>query len=238
MKPRFCVILMLLTFELLVFVPNSFAQETSAEHVVRVVYFVPKDRQSQQDIDTKLDLLMKDAQQSYTEVMENHGFGRKTFPLETDKDGKVIVHHVTGSFPDVYYHTESFNKVEKEIRQWFDPTTNVYFTVLDVSTEYIDGAYCGQGADRGSYGGMSLMPASGVCFTVAIAARQTRVHLWNQTRSPQRSQSRPVFISLRLDGYIFLCCRMVECPPLLQRWRKCFQREHTHSDAFIRCISL
>ena len=172
MKPRFCVILMLLTFGLLVFVPNSFAQETSPEHVVRVVYFVPKDRQSQQDIDTKLDLLMKDAQQSYTEVMENHGFGRKTFPLETDKDGKVIVHHVTGSFPDVYYHTESFNKVEKEIRQWFDPTTNVYFTVLDVSTEYIDGAYCGQGADRRSYGGMSLMPASGVCFTVAIAARQ------------------------------------------------------------------
>ena len=172
MKTPLCSITTLLTFVTLTFVPNSFTQETSPEYVVRVIYFVPKDRQSQQDIDTQLDLLMKDVQQSYAEVMENHGFGRKTFPLETDNDGKVVVHHVKGLAPDVHYHTEAFSKVEKEIRQWFDPATNVYFVVLDVSTGRLDGAYCGQGSAYGSFGGMSVIPASGQCFNVAVAAHE------------------------------------------------------------------
>ena len=172
MKKALYLTLTLLSFVTLVFVPNSFTQEAQPENVVRVIYFLPKDRQPQQDIDTQLDLLMKDVQQSYAEVMENHGFGRKTFPLETDNDGKVVVHHVTGLFPDVYYHTEASAKVEKEVRLRFDLTTNVYFIVLDVSTEDIDGAYCGQASAHGSFGGMSLIPASGECFNVAVAAHE------------------------------------------------------------------
>ena len=39
MKTTLCFILTLLTFATLIFVPNSFAQETSPEYVVRVIYF-------------------------------------------------------------------------------------------------------------------------------------------------------------------------------------------------------
>ena len=171
MKTALCFILTLFTFVTLAFMPNSFAEDTQPENVVRVIYFLPKDRQPQQDIDTQLDLLMKDVHQSYAEVMENQGFGRKTFPLETDNDGKVVVHHVTGLAPDVYYHTEAYSKVEKEIRQWFDTTTNVYFVVLDVSTENIDGAACGQAGAHGSFGGMSVIPVGG-CLNVAVSAHE------------------------------------------------------------------
>ena len=171
MKTALCFILTLLTFVMLAFMPNSFAQGTQPENVVRVIYFLPKDRQPQQDIDTELDLLMKAVHQSYAEVMENQGFGRKSFPLETDNDGKVVVHHVTGLAPDVYYHTEAYSKVEKEIRQWFDPTTNIYFVVLDVSTENIDGAACGQAGAHGSFGGMSIIPVGG-CLNVAVSAHE------------------------------------------------------------------
>ena len=203
MKTPLCSITTLLTFVTLTFVPNSFTQETSPEYVVRVIYFVPKDRQSQQDIDTQLDLLMKDVQQSYAEVMENHGFGRKTFPLETDNDGKVVVHHVKGLAPDVHYHTEAFSKVEKEIRQWFDPTTNVYFVVLDVSTEDIDGAYCGQGGAYGSFGGMSVIPLGG-CLNLAVSAHELG-HTFGLAHDRLRNANR-ASSSYHTDGMVTSFC--------------------------------
>lgn len=43
----------------------------------------------------KLDVAMKLLQSLTAETMRNAGYGRKTFPLELDKDGKVVVHFVT-----------------------------------------------------------------------------------------------------------------------------------------------
>ena len=74
-------------------------------YTVRLIYFFPNDRTPQSDIDTKMDRLIKDAQQSFAEVMENHGFGRKTFQFEMDASGNAIVHHMTGQFSDAYYST-------------------------------------------------------------------------------------------------------------------------------------
>ena len=51
-----------------------------------------------------MDRLMKDVQQSYAEVMENHGFGGKTFRLETDTTGKAVVHKIVGQFVDANYY--------------------------------------------------------------------------------------------------------------------------------------
>ena len=148
---------------------------------VRVIYFLPNDRQPQPDIDTKIDRLIKDGQQSYAEVMENHGFGRKTFRLETDIDGKVVVHHVNGRFSDAYYHTDTYNKVVwQETTERFDLKHNIYLIVLDVSNAVIDG-YCGQAAATGPEGGGALIPAPNSrlqsehgwgCFNVAVAAHE------------------------------------------------------------------
>ena len=77
---------------------------------VRLIYFLPNDRTPQQDIDATLDELIKNVQLSYEEVMEYHGFGRRTFTLETDATGKAVVHHVKGKFNDEYYHTDTFRK--------------------------------------------------------------------------------------------------------------------------------
>ena len=146
--------------------------EVGEPRTVRMIYFLPNDRQPQPDIDAKLDTLIKDVQQSYAEVMEYHGFGRKTFPLETDSDGKTVVHHVNGRLPDGYYHTGSFGKVWEETVERFDPSANIYFVALDVSTETLDGAWCGQGAYHGSFGGLTVIPASGECFNVAVSAHE------------------------------------------------------------------
>ena len=140
---------------------------------VRLIYFLPKDRTPQQDIDAKMDELIKNVQLSYEEVMEYHGFGARTFALETDATGKAVVHHVKGKFNDEYYHTDTFRKViDEETAERFDPSRNIYIVVLEVSTEDIDG-YCGQGGSRGPEGGVALIPApdSG-CFSVAVAAHE------------------------------------------------------------------
>ena len=168
---------------------------------VRLIYFLPKDRTPQQDIDATMDEVMKNVQLSYEEVMEYHGFGARTFALETDATGKAVVHHVRGKFNDEYYHKDTFTKViDEETAEQFDLSANIYFVVLDVSTATIDG-YCGQGtALGGPEGGATLIPAPNSrrlrergwsCFNVAVAAHElghafglAHDHFRNATRSP------------------------------------------------------
>ena len=45
MKTALCFTLTLLIFVTIAFVPNNFAQDTDPKYVVRVIYFVPNDRQ-------------------------------------------------------------------------------------------------------------------------------------------------------------------------------------------------
>ena len=152
---------------------------------VRLIYFFPNDRTPQQDIDAKMDEVMKNVQLSYEEVMEYHGFGRRTFTLETDATGKAVVHHVRGKFNDEYYHTDTFNKViYEETAEQFDPSANIYLVVLDV----IDSP-CGLGGSFGPEGGVGLISAS--CFNVFVAAHElghafglAHDHFRNATRSP------------------------------------------------------
>ena len=167
---------------------------------VRLIYFLPRDRQPEPFIDRILDALIKDVQQSYAEQLENHGFGRRTFRYETDAIGKAVVHHVKGKFDDAYYHTDAFGKVIwTEVAEQFDRSRNVYLVLLDVSTATVDG-YCGQGASLGPEGGAVLVPAPNrvlqrergwSCFNVAVTAHElghafglAHDHLRNATRTP------------------------------------------------------
>lgn len=63
-------VLTLFTFVMLVLLPKGFAKEAPPENLVRVVYFLPNDRQLQPGIDAKLEALVKKVQQSYTEVIK------------------------------------------------------------------------------------------------------------------------------------------------------------------------
>ena len=131
---------------------------------VRLIYFLPNDRTSQPDIDAKMDELIKEAQQVFAGQMDYYGFGRKTFRFETDVNRKAVVHHVNGRFPDLHYQTSAWTKVEQEVSQRFDLTKNIYLIALDVSSEDLDGSWCGQGGYMEPDGGMVLIPASGWCF--------------------------------------------------------------------------
>ena len=134
---RLWFILTLLTFVTLTFVPNSFAQhETLPENTVGVIYFLPTGRTPHQDIDAKLDTLLTTVQTFYGNEMARNGFGRKTFKLQTDTNGKTVVHHINGQFNAEYYNGGSggtFDKVLSEISDHIDMSKNIYFIAADVT---------------------------------------------------------------------------------------------------------
>ena len=123
-----------LTLFTFLFLPNSFAQEGMPQYVVRTVYFLPNDLIPDPNIETDLGVLMKDVQKFYADEMERHGFGRKTFRLETDEAGNVVVHIVRGQFDTAHYYFGAHAAIESEIHEHFGGMSkNVYIT--SVATE-------------------------------------------------------------------------------------------------------
>ena len=114
------------------------------EHIAKAVYFVPKNRPVQKHIPPKLSDQIKQTQEFYADQMEFHGYGRMTFEYEKDVNNNPVIHQVIGKFDDVYYHNNTIDKVETEIRQRFhDVDNNIYIISIDISNGLI-GGYCGK----------------------------------------------------------------------------------------------
>ena len=107
--------------------------------MVRLVYFLPNDRPHRPDRVTALRQLIKDAQQFYADEMHRHGFGGKTFTIETDNNGEPVAHQIDGKFSDNYYYTGTTDfKVWDELVEHFaapDALQHVYFIAIDLSYE-------------------------------------------------------------------------------------------------------
>lgn len=153
--------------------------------MVRIVYFLPRDRSMQPGIWTNVDTLIRDVQRFYADQMEINGFGRKTFTYETDDNGDLRVYRVDGQFRDRYYHTDTANKVYDEVASLFNTEKHIYLIFADVSSEFIGAeGKCGIGGGNWfenellvrTRGGRAVIPASGVCFDgaygVIVAAHE------------------------------------------------------------------
>lgn len=46
---------------------------------------------------------MRRIQGFYREQMQARGYGEKTFPMESDADGELVVHRVDGRHPEIHY---------------------------------------------------------------------------------------------------------------------------------------
>ena len=152
---------------------------------VSLIYFLPSDRDPQPDINSKLNILIKNAQQFYATHMKSHGFGSKTFAFETDPDGNATVYHVSGRFTDADYRNGTYN-LQKEISNQFDTTKHIYLVAADLSSELIGagnqstfrGVAYSSWTSRGNQlwdrdtGGLVVMHASGRYFTPGVAAHE------------------------------------------------------------------
>ena len=132
---------------------------------IRLIYFLPSDRDAQEDIDTNIETWITNTQTAFADLMEAHGYGRKTFRFQTDDKGNAVIHHIIGEFTDEYYESENKWEVWNEIREnGHDFANNIYITFIDLSSEIID-TWCGTGGDwTNANGGVVTLPASGGCF--------------------------------------------------------------------------
>ncbi len=147
--------------------------ESVLPDMVRIIYFIPRNRTAQPDMWTKLDRLIRDVQDLYADQMQANGFGRKTFTFETDENDQTVVYRIDGNFNDVYYHTNTTNKIHVEVASQFDMEKHVYLIVAEVSSQAIEHQdVCGVGGSNWlglehqekSHGGYAVIPASGECF--------------------------------------------------------------------------
>ena len=192
MKTKLYFVITLLAFFALTALPNSFAQGPLGQPSVRLVYFLPSDRPARPDRIEALRPLIKEAQEFYADEMERHGYGRKTFRVETDRGGEPIVHRFNGRFNERHYYQRLTDfKVWEEFFQQVNDLQHVYLIAIDLSYELLnEGESCGLGgvtfspanADAsflfGStavrhrditpgeevFGGSVIMPVSGDCF--------------------------------------------------------------------------
>ncbi len=110
--------------------------DAAENHIIKAVYFIPNDRPIQQNISSKLSKQIKEVQNFYADQMELHGYGRMTFEYEKDRNNDPVVHQVIGKFNDTYYHNNTFDKVENEVKQKYpDINTNIYIISVDVSSQ-------------------------------------------------------------------------------------------------------
>ncbi len=135
MKPTLCFTCIVITMTTLVLVPITSAQHHEPEYTVRCIYFRPNDREPIPNVNEDYDRVMKDIQEYYAEMMVFHGFERKTFKLETDENGKVVVHHIVGDQDTQYYRTHilaEYGVVRKEFD--LETSKNIYVIASDQGT--------------------------------------------------------------------------------------------------------
>ena len=91
---------------------------------VRLIYFLPNDRPFRAEVVDSMKTGIREVQSFYAEQMAAHGYGNKTFRIETDDQGEPIVHRVDGG----------------SIGQMFDLQANVYLIVHDSPITAVSGS--------------------------------------------------------------------------------------------------
>lgn len=108
--------------------------DTTQHDVVRLIYFLSKERPPQRGISNKFHRLTRQAQRFYTTQMKSHGFGSKTFTFETDARGKAKVFLIIAKHPDAYYQENTTIKIRKEISEKFDYSKSILLVAVDIGS--------------------------------------------------------------------------------------------------------
>lgn len=97
--------------------------------IVRVIYltddtgntvYPTQKANDPQDYPAKLATAARLMQTFTAETLNDKGFGRKTFRLQTDAEGRVIVHTVRAPKPASYYQSRTADQVYQELYDWVD----------------------------------------------------------------------------------------------------------------------
>ena len=84
-------------------------EDLGKAYKVRLVYFVPTDKEVKPNYRQKAEVLMRVVADIYRREMKANGQKTRGLDFEFDEDGKLIVHLVKGTHPSVFYTGEPFD---------------------------------------------------------------------------------------------------------------------------------
>lgn len=130
--------LLIFTFLLLWVIATS-----DAAYTVRVIYFQPTDAPAVAPI-TKIRGALEQTQKFYAEEMQKHKFGKKTFRLERDNTGKIVVHHVKGKQKANHYFNDTSCTLNAELPANMKNKNDIFLSFIGG----LDGVASGVGDQR------------------------------------------------------------------------------------------
>ena len=101
---------------------------------VRLFYLLPNDRTERPEVVAAMKTGILEIQSFYREQMAAHGYGNKTFQIETDAEGVPIVNRVDGQSP-----ASAYGNMKGEIAQAFDNSANIILIVIDSPVSSLHG---------------------------------------------------------------------------------------------------
>ena len=120
------------------------------------ICFLPNDRPYRAEVVQRMKDEIRNIQTFFAEQMGAHGYGNKTFRVETDPQGVPIVHRVDGQHPDSYY-IDNPGPMFDEIERAFNLNANIYLIVIDNSVQRVTENATGIAGIRGKNGGFALV---------------------------------------------------------------------------------
>ena len=133
---------------------------------MRLFYFLPNDRRLRLHVVQRIRDEMRRVQAFFGEQMEAHGFGYRTFRLETDDEGDPVVHRVDGQYPDSHYIDGTWSLVD-EIEREFDLSKSIAVFVIDNSTNRINRTNAGEANWSSKQSGAAMVGAEFTWGTLA-----------------------------------------------------------------------
>ena len=143
-------------------IKRSYARTAAANlnvgepRTMRTIYFLPNDRPYRAEVVQRMKDEIRNIQTFFAEQMGAHGYGNKTFRVETDPQGVPIVHRVDGQHPDSYY-IDNPGPMFDEIERAFNLNANIYLIVIDNSVQRVTENATGIAGIRGKNGGFALV---------------------------------------------------------------------------------
>ncbi len=143
-----------------------------AQYIVKTVYFQPTDAPG---IPWQVFDLLNRSKAFYRSEMERHGYGQKTYTLETDGGGHVGIHHIRGRHTTEHYRVDTHARVNSELPAHLTHPAHAQDNVLVIIVGGINILNTGNRAYAGYFlgnnaGGFAII--AGDIFTFEVLAHE------------------------------------------------------------------